>query len=107
MKTPHKHAALIKAWADGAEIESSLVTGPTWTLTDDPSWNPAVLYRVKPEPKPNVVKWLAVYENGVIAQGCFNRHDAGNSLVTALLRVEIDHNDPANLVLVSATLEKP
>jgi hypothetical protein len=26
MKTPHKHAALIKAWADGADIELSFKT---------------------------------------------------------------------------------
>lgn len=36
MKTPHKHAAIIKAWADGAEIE--------------------FLHRIKPEPKPDVVE---------------------------------------------------
>jgi len=57
MKTPHKHAELIKAWADGAEIEEQHLkkdwapfTDGHWMESD--SWN----YRIKPEPKPDVVR---------------------------------------------------
>jgi hypothetical protein len=61
MKTPHKHAELIKAWADGAEIEEQHLkkdwapfTDGHWMESD--SWN----YRIKPEPKPDVVHiWYA------------------------------------------------
>jgi hypothetical protein len=54
MKTPHKHAALIKAWADGAEIE--LKDGKDWRAISEPSWNRNMEYRIKPEPKPDVVE---------------------------------------------------
>lgn len=54
MKTPHKHAELIKAWADGAEIEVKLLRTNRWEETSDPSWNYEYEYRIKPEPKPDV-----------------------------------------------------
>lgn len=46
MNKPHKHAALIKAWADGAEIQFQL-SGGSWVGVPDPMWN-ADHYRVKP-----------------------------------------------------------
>ena len=48
MKTPHKHAELIKAWADGAEIEMETLDG--WVLIS-PSWSEEFQHRIKPEPK--------------------------------------------------------
>jgi len=56
MKTPHKHAALIKAWADGAEIEFKHGEG-CWTTVFDPSWTDVSEYRIKPTPKPDVVEY--------------------------------------------------
>lgn len=53
MKQPHKHAALIKAWADGAEIE--VYWNGKWEETASPVWNTQAEYRIKPEPKPDVV----------------------------------------------------
>lgn len=50
-KTPHKHAAIIKAWADGAEIE--IQRDPPrrgWDDCHNPSWRSDRTYRVKPEP---------------------------------------------------------
>ncbi len=44
----HKHAALIKAWADGAEIQQEIFGG-TWIDHPDPSWNPGIRYRIKPQ----------------------------------------------------------
>lgn len=57
MKTPHKHAALIKAWADGAEIQllEDRTRNPFWKDAPHPHWNEATEYRIKPEPKPDVV----------------------------------------------------
>lgn len=60
MKQPHKHAALIKAWADGAEIEYWGVYDNRWFDATCPDWNPDVKYRVKPEPKPDVVGFCRV-----------------------------------------------
>lgn len=51
-KKPHKHAELIKAWADGAKIQVKTTTGQ-WTDCRDalgPWWRPMGEYRIKPEP---------------------------------------------------------
>jgi len=44
----HKHAELIKKWADGAEIQ---VKYADWEDTENPSWNKEFEYRIKPEEK--------------------------------------------------------
>jgi hypothetical protein len=57
MKTPHKHAALIKAWADGAEIEyfyrgysaEGKIVEKWVHLLAAPCWTPSIQYRIKPE----------------------------------------------------------
>ena len=55
---PHKHAELIKAWADGAVIQC-YDTNPRehrWVdCIPQPSWHESVKYRVKPQPKPDYV----------------------------------------------------
>jgi hypothetical protein len=56
---PHKHAELIKAWADGAEIEFQDSEG-VWGV-GIPKWNPDSVYRIKPEPKPDVVLYSIVH----------------------------------------------
>jgi len=49
----HKHAKLIHAWADGAEIQVKYTCGPDhWEDKDQPLWLPEAQYRIKPEPKP-------------------------------------------------------
>lgn len=79
-RKPHKHAELIKAWADGAEIEERYIgngdyEGSEWYVTngdwsDTENWE----YRIKPEPKPDVPDGLIDpksyyegYEDGVNA----------------------------------------
>jgi hypothetical protein len=51
---PHKHAELIKAWADGAEIEAFDSCIDEWVKASSPSWFHQIEYRIKPEPKPDV-----------------------------------------------------
>ena len=53
---PHKHAALIKEWADGARIQYE-TAGVWYDVPEDdiPMWMPNKAYRVKPEPKPDVI----------------------------------------------------
>ena len=55
MKTPHKHADLIKAWADGAEIEYWAPVMRQWLTNSTPKWYEDTLYRIKPKPKADVV----------------------------------------------------
>ena len=54
MNKPHKHAALIKAWADGAEIQYR-PGGPQGNWLDDthPTWVNCIVYRIKP----NTIKY--------------------------------------------------
>jgi len=66
MKTPHKHAELIKAWADGAEIEIFLTIDKSWIHLTNPNWDDGCEYRIKPEPMPDVVKYALA---GVSALG--------------------------------------
>ena len=49
--TPHKHAELIKKWADGHTIQWRISEVVEWESVKDPSWNPNYQYRVKPVAK--------------------------------------------------------
>ena len=59
----HKHSELIKAWADGAEIQyydedpyNGIWRDGTWrdVAGRDLQWHPEVTYRIKPKPKPGL-----------------------------------------------------
>ena len=54
----HKHADLIHAWADGAQIQCKQHGyEDCWADVGYPNWeNPYCVYRIKPEPKPDIVK---------------------------------------------------
>lgn len=68
-KNPHIHSELIKAWADGAEIQFLGDVSGTW-MDCTPSWKSHIQYRIKPEPKPDRVEFSNVYKN---ALGCLNK----------------------------------
>jgi hypothetical protein len=48
MSTPHKHAEVIKAWADGAAIECRQLSHESWQPCIEPRWFSYFDYRVKP-----------------------------------------------------------
>lgn len=56
---PHVHAEVIKAWADGAEIEYYSQELACWRDVDPPRWNEGVHYRVKPK---TVVKYHGIMQ---------------------------------------------
>lgn len=58
----HKHADLIIAWANGAQIQMRHASYADYNWEDCiPGWSEQVEYRIKPEPKPDVVQhWTAV-----------------------------------------------
>jgi len=62
---PHKHAELIKAWADGAEIERYDHEDKDWLDDEQPIWYEADEYRIKPEPKSDVVTYYSIDTDGV------------------------------------------
>lgn len=57
---PHKHAELIKAWADGAKIQYYDTIDNVWRDIDmdEHLWYETAEYRIKPEEKIPVVRWL-------------------------------------------------
>lgn len=61
---PHKHAEIIKAWADGAEIETRPYSDAGWFPLKEPQWHLTREYRVKPEPKPDVVHTVKARSSG-------------------------------------------
>lgn len=66
MSNRHKHADLIHAWAEGAEIEYRTMGG-SWVNTkfsDCVTWAEGCEYRIKPEKKPDVVITEYVDSNG-------------------------------------------
>lgn len=64
MNEPHIHAALIHAWADGAEIEfwsrglGAWPVAGSWRAEVNPCWFKENSYRIKPEP----IKDYIVYQ---------------------------------------------
>jgi len=56
----HKHHDLIVAWAKGAAIQYNDKDDGFWYDTTNPSWCNHVIYRIKPEPKPDVIRSYAV-----------------------------------------------
>lgn len=61
MNKPHRHAELIKAWADGAIIQEKYSFND-WRVFDG-YWqqDEAYEYRIKPEPKPDLI-YYGVFE---------------------------------------------
>jgi hypothetical protein len=56
----HKHYDCIVAWADGAEIQFKAFSHSGWEDVDmnGEEWYEHYTYRIKPELKPDVVKYL-------------------------------------------------
>lgn len=64
MKTPRKHAEIIKQWADGAQIEYYCTQAEKWQEVDHPIWNITTEYRVKPEVKPDKILYGRIEDLG-------------------------------------------
>lgn len=67
MGTPHKHAAVIKAWADGATIEcrNPKLPNAKWIVVGTPLWRESCEYRAKKEPRV-VMTYLYVRQGGEV-----------------------------------------
>ena len=68
---PHKHAEIIKAWADGAEIQVRISSSSEWQDAVNPYWAEHYEYRIKPEPKPDLVYYGVFEMNGKTVIGSF------------------------------------
>lgn len=74
MKTRHKHAELIIAWANGAEIESRNSIGE-WYPEPYPFWHDEIKYRVKQE---DVVRYCWATEKMGGSEVCFTEANGPN-----------------------------
>ena len=79
MNKPHKHAELIKAWADGAEIEYLPSESTRWRMVVTPCWDGNGDYRIKP--KPDVVLYGYACTKGVCRVSLY-RGDGDNLKLT-------------------------
>lgn len=90
MKTPHVHAALIKAWADGAVIQLRQ-KGTTFQWVDcynnNPHWRDEYEYRIKPEKKTYWIYVTSSPTTGIIHNSAFfsNRGTAERQRMEYLL----------------------
>ena len=57
----HRHAELIKSWADGAEVQYKNDFGEWWDA-NNPLWSEDVDYRIKPDPF--IQKMIDAYKSG-------------------------------------------
>lgn len=65
MNTPRKHAEIIKAWADGAQVQIFNFIHDAWADADSPDFYPDHQYRIKPEPKSDVKRILDCYGGSI------------------------------------------
>ena len=69
-----KHADLIHAWADGAEIQ--VKDNDKWLeVTNGPSWDESREYRIKPEEKKPVVRWLWADRFGQVTEALYSESE--------------------------------
>lgn len=60
-RKPHKHAEVIKAWADGYKIQYRNGDSDNWRdCLEGPGWVSINQYRIKPEPKPDVDLYMRI-----------------------------------------------
>jgi hypothetical protein len=72
---PHKHAELIKAWADGAQIQVLHPSNSSWWDANPPLWDLDYQYRIKPEERKLVVRWLWANINGCLSTEFYSEED--------------------------------
>jgi len=70
---PHKHAELIKAWADGATIQIHMAIG--WTDCN-PTWMEGIEYRIKPEP--DVIRYTTAFDYEILPSD--GTYESGDNL---------------------------
>ena len=75
---PHKHADLIKAWADGAEIQ--VLIDNNWHDAASPCWDFGCEYRAKPKNDTYICHYKVSQTS--IVEYCMGRHSDQNLRLT-------------------------
>lgn len=97
MNKPHKHVELIKAWADGAQIQFKARSDVDWEdakPNEALGWIDNLEYRIKPEREYPVtsitlLKLLEIYSCGYSTNGTKSAHD--NALLNVAKEVIKQH----------------
>ena len=84
MTTRHKHADVIIAWANGAEIEHRNAATSLWAKARTPGWYEDYEYRVKPPTKKYRVALFQNSNNGNYYTVVADTQDAAVCYVDAL-----------------------
>ena len=72
----HKHYDMIVAWAEGKQIQNfNENTGEWQDLIAPPYWIQNFQYRIKPEEKKPVVRWLWANINGCLSTEFYSEED--------------------------------
>lgn len=73
----HKHHDIIVAWAaDTTQVVEVRYQGrQEWYTKRQPGWHEDYEYRIKPQPKPDVVRYYRLTEHSIVCYG--NIRDAG------------------------------
>ncbi len=118
MAQPHKYAALIHAWADGAQIEYRPYCNGghsnRWNSIQNPNWRDDMEYRIKPKivmrfapvfrmPAGSIYMAEAKYLASLARDPDFNGKREGDILV-GVLRVEFH---PDTMAMIASEMEAP
>ena len=80
----HKHADVIIAWANGAEIECRDTPTSPWTNAHTPSWYENCEYRVKPPVrKYRVALFISCGDDGETYTATANTHESADIYATS------------------------
>lgn len=81
MNKPHKHCELIKAWADGAEIQFFNHFTRSWEGLNEPTWSDETEYRIKPK---TILYRAAIYKfTGGFATAAVNDAEQEQAIANA------------------------
>jgi hypothetical protein len=99
----HKWHKEIKAWADGAEVQESILVEKKhgqfdwceWKVTTNPTWETVEhRYRIKPQPKEP--QYLYVYKGAISHEPIITFGKSNDPLVetnfVAKIKIEVDDN---------------
>jgi hypothetical protein len=109
MKTPHKHADVIKAWADGAEIERHWENGGWGPVSACPTWATDAEYRVKPAAPARQYPVTGMSKQELVGVYCNDQNESEHSLravANEVLRHAIDAGQVVPNDVISAALDR-
>lgn len=102
---PHKHAKVIKAWAEGSQIQYSNIGENKWKEVVEPRWFDYVNYRVKPEVvKP---KWPTLDLPREIFLTLIDEYECDGHTIIGVANAAIAHALETGLVVLPGDTVKP